>query len=133
MVEVDGLVDEVAELTTDLLTPSVRVSLRAHDPQLAHAACPTPPPAVPREGLGRGRRCDVPRVSFGVVSPHLEPEPEPTSWGEPPWPAEDRFEPEEDGFEQVPRPAWWRWVAIVVVLALVVATPFAYVLGRLLY
>jgi hypothetical protein len=28
------------------------------------------------------------------------------------------------------RPSWWRWVAIVVVLAMVVATPFAYALYR---
>jgi hypothetical protein len=28
--------------------------------------------------------------------------------------------------------AWWRWVAIIVALAMVVATPFAYVLSRLL-
>jgi hypothetical protein len=30
------------------------------------------------------------------------------------------------------RRAWWRWVAVVVVIALVVATPFAYALYRLL-
>ena len=30
------------------------------------------------------------------------------------------------------RPPWWRWVAIAVILAMVVATPFAYLLSRLL-
>ncbi len=30
------------------------------------------------------------------------------------------------------RPAWWRWVAIAVILALIVAGPFAYVLSKLL-
>jgi len=34
--------------------------------------------------------------------------------------------------EPIPRSAWWRWVAIIVVLAMVVATPFAYALSRLL-
>ena len=29
------------------------------------------------------------------------------------------------------RPAWWRWVALVLVIALVVATPFVYALSRL--
>jgi hypothetical protein len=28
------------------------------------------------------------------------------------------------------RPPWWRWVAIVLIVALVVATPFAYALYR---
>lgn len=30
------------------------------------------------------------------------------------------------------RPVWWRWVAVVVVIALVVATPVAYALYRVL-
>lgn len=30
------------------------------------------------------------------------------------------------------RPVWWRWVAIAVVVALVVAGPIAFVLSRLL-
>jgi len=34
--------------------------------------------------------------------------------------------------EPIRRSAWWLWVAIIVVLALVVATPFAYALSRLL-
>ena len=31
-----------------------------------------------------------------------------------------------------PRAGWWRWVAILVAVSLVVATPFAYALSRLL-
>jgi hypothetical protein len=38
---------------------------------------------------------------------------------------------DEDG-EPSRRPAWWRWVAVVVVVAMVVATPFIYALYRLL-
>lgn len=34
----------------------------------------------------------------------------------------------DDELEPIVRPSWWRWVALVVVLALVVATPFAYAL-----
>jgi hypothetical protein len=30
------------------------------------------------------------------------------------------------------RPSWWRWVAIAVALAMILATPFAYALDRLL-
>jgi hypothetical protein len=45
--------------------------------------------------------------------------------------------PSEDvpAFDDEPLPvrrAWWRWVAVAVVIALVVATPFAYALNRLL-
>jgi hypothetical protein len=38
-------------------------------------------------------------------------------------------------FDEEPLPVrrpWWRWVALIVVVALVVATPFAYALSRLL-
>ena len=28
------------------------------------------------------------------------------------------------------RPPWWRWIALIMVVALVVATPFAYALYR---
>jgi hypothetical protein len=35
--------------------------------------------------------------------------------------------------QPLPRPVWWRWVAVVVVIALVVATPFAYALYRVLH
>ena len=39
----------------------------------------------------------------------------------------------DDGVDPPPgRPAWWRWVAVVVVVAMVVATPFIYALYRLL-
>jgi len=34
--------------------------------------------------------------------------------------------------EPIRRSAWWRWVAVIVVAAMVVATPFAYALSRLL-
>ena len=52
--------------------------------------------------------------------------------------ASDPPEDEIDWFddadpEPLPRPVWWRWVAVVVVIALVVATPFAYALYRLLH
>jgi hypothetical protein len=40
------------------------------------------------------------------------------------------FDGEDD--EPIRWSAWWRWVAIIVVLAMVVATPFAYALSRLL-
>jgi hypothetical protein len=35
--------------------------------------------------------------------------------------------------EPLPRPVWWRWVAVVLVIALVVATPFAYALYRVFH
>ena len=50
-----------------------------------------------------------------------------------PGPGEDDVEAfglDED--ERIRRSAWWRWVAIIVALAMVVATPFAYVLSRVL-
>ena len=52
-------------------------------------------------------------------------------------PVPDVPENEIDWFDdvQVPpsrRSAWWRWVAVVVVVAMVVATPFIYALYRLL-
>jgi hypothetical protein len=66
----------------------------------------------------------------------------------PPWPSDlppDPFRPEEedalraelegtDDPSRVPllRPVWWRWVAIAVVVAMVVAGPIAFVLSRLL-
>ena len=34
--------------------------------------------------------------------------------------------------EPLRRPVWWRWVAVAVVIALVVATPVAYALYRVL-
>jgi hypothetical protein len=54
------------------------------------------------------------------VDRHLEPAREPT--------------PEElaafDDQTPTARPPWWRWMAVIVVVALVVATPFAYALYR---
>jgi hypothetical protein len=38
------------------------------------------------------------------------------------WLLDDRYE--------LRRPPWWRWVAIVLIVSLVVATPFAYALYR---
>jgi hypothetical protein len=32
----------------------------------------------------------------------------------------------------IPRPAWWRWIAIALIVALVVATPLAYAISILL-
>ena len=43
----------------------------------------------------------------------------------------DELDPDE-GFEPITRPIWWRWVALIVVMAMVVATPFAYALYLLL-
>jgi hypothetical protein len=43
----------------------------------------------------------------------------------------DDLEPDEWS-EPIVRPAWWRWVALMVVLAMVVATPFAYAVYLLL-
>jgi hypothetical protein len=41
----------------------------------------------------------------------------------------DDARPDDDG-ARLRRPPWWRWVAIVLIVALVVATPFAYALYR---
>ena len=60
----------------------------------------------------------------GIVSHHLEPVASP--WDD----DVEAFGGNEDG--PLRRSAWWRWVAIVVVLAMVIATPFAYLLSRLL-
>jgi hypothetical protein len=38
----------------------------------------------------------------------------------------------DEGEEPLRRPAWWRWVAVVVVIAMVVATPFVFALYRFL-
>jgi hypothetical protein len=58
------------------------------------------------------------------VSRHLDPVPE--------LPDDDFLRFDDGDEEPLPRPVWWRWVAVVVVIALVVATPFAYALYRLL-
>ena len=36
----------------------------------------------------------------------------------------------EDDGSRLRRPPWWRWVAIVLIVSMVVATPFAYALYR---
>jgi hypothetical protein len=43
----------------------------------------------------------------------------------------DDLDPDEWS-EPITRPTWWRWVALIVVMAMVVATPFAYALYLLL-
>lgn len=55
---------------------------------------------------------------------HLEPVPD--------LPGAPDDEELDEGSYDLRRPRWWRWVAIVVVAGLVIATPFAYVLSRLL-
>jgi hypothetical protein len=55
------------------------------------------------------------------VDRYLEPAPEPTP--------EDLAAFDDDA--PLARPPWWRWIAVIVVVALVVATPFAYTLYRI--
>jgi len=59
-----------------------------------------------------------------VVSHHLEPIPGPGD--------EDLLALDGEDDEPIRPSAWWRWVAIIVVLAMLVASPFAYALSRLL-
>ncbi len=63
---------------------------------------------------------------------HLEP----VGPGPPnlPDPDDDLFGPPEgaDEFDPRVRPAWWRWVAIAVIVSMVVAGPFAYAIYKLL-
>lgn len=73
----------------------------------------------------------APRVSFGSVSRHLEPVPDPDDDDEALL-GEDVWLEDEDGSAPGGPPPWWRWVAILVVVAMVVATPFAYALYLLL-
>jgi hypothetical protein len=59
----------------------------------------------------------APPVELDESAPPAPPDgPDPDDWGE--------------GDDPTPRvrPSWWRWVAMVVVLAMIVATPFAYAL-----
>jgi hypothetical protein len=70
----------------------------------------------------------------GRVPHHLEPAPNgPLGYEDR---SSDDFDPDdlepEDWSEPIPPPIWWRWVALIVVLAMVVATPFAYALYLLL-
>ena len=74
-------------------------------------------------GRGDGGRRRPGRGYRDVVSHHLEPIP---------GPGDEELRAFDGDDEPIPRSVWWRWVAIIVVLALVVATPFAYVLSRLL-
>ena len=74
---------------------------------------------------GRHGRSLPAALSFPGVSHHLDPVPD-VPEDEASW-----FEAERDQ-EPLRRPVWWRWVAVVLVFALVVATPFAYALYRLL-
>lgn len=62
---------------------------------------------------------------------HLEPVEPPDSVD---WDDDEPFEALEsgDGLEPIVRPAWWRWVAIAVIVAMVVAGPFAYAIFKLL-
>jgi hypothetical protein len=68
------------------------------------------------------------------VSHHLERVPlvDPSESAAPP----DDGPPSDWGDDDEPtpraRPSWWRWVAIAVALAMILATPFAYALDRLL-
>ena len=39
----------------------------------------------------------------------------------------------DDDGSDLRRPPWWRWVAIVLIVSMVVATPFAYALYRWLH
>jgi hypothetical protein len=51
----------------------------------------------------------------------------------PPWEADDVSDREDAGSDgPLARPTWWRWVAIALIAALVLAGPVAYVVDRLL-
>jgi uncharacterized membrane protein YjjP (DUF1212 family) len=66
---------------------------------------------------------------------HLQPVPEEEGrrLRPAPYDADDALaDLEELEFEPIERPRWWRWVAIAVVAALVVATPLAYGISILL-
>jgi len=58
------------------------------------------------------------------VASHLEPVPDLPEGELDPFAAGE----DEGPFEPLERPPWWRLVAILVVVAMVVATPFAYAL-----
>lgn len=74
---------------------------------------------------GRHRCFERARVSLRTVSSHLDPVPE--------LPEDEIAWFDDGGVEPLPRPVWWRWVAVVLVVALVVATPFAYALYRVFH
>lgn len=58
---------------------------------------------------------------------HLEPVPDPSEHADA-WEGPEGWEGAEDDHEPLRRPAWWRWVAVALVVAMVVATPVAYAL-----
>ena len=62
------------------------------------------------------------------MSRHLEPVPDPSEDAPASLGDDDGSDGFDDGLEPLRRPAWWRWVAVVVVIAMVVATPMAYAL-----
>jgi hypothetical protein len=64
----------------------------------------------------------------GGVTHHLEPVPEPTDEVSAPPGGNEAWDTYDDDLAPLRRPSWWRWVAIVVVVAMVVATPVAYAL-----
>jgi hypothetical protein len=63
---------------------------------------------------------------------HIERVPDDLPTEPPDAPFAFSLEDDEDGLEPLARPAWWRWVAIAVIVAMVVAGPFAVALWRLL-
>lgn len=68
----------------------------------------------------------------GPVPNHLEPVP-----SEPPDLFDSNGDDHVESFEgdeisPLVRPVWWRWVALLVVVAMIAAGPFAYVLSKLL-
>lgn len=72
-----------------------------------------------RAGLVTSRAAIVHAMDRNLEAVPDRPDEPPEPWG-------------EDGDEPIARPTWWRWVAIAVVIAMVVATPFAYALYLLL-
>jgi hypothetical protein len=75
----------------------------------------------------RRERLDFPSRYRGAVPHHLEPVPPDGSPFDPP----DELGAADD-LQPMARPTWWRWVAIAVILAMVVAGPVAFVIYRLL-
>jgi hypothetical protein len=72
-----------------------------------------------------------------LVPHHLEPVPSPRDLGDhdAEWALDPPTEVGGDGPPEgatPARPPWWRWVAIAVVVAMVVAGPVAFVVARLL-
>jgi hypothetical protein len=72
---------------------------------------------------GRHGAFDGEAVRVRAVDRHLEPAPDPI---------DDDLSVFDDRMP-TERSAWWRWVAVAVVVALVLATPFVYALSRVLH